>query len=195
MLKRREQVLIRQAKRGNAEAMEALIRGHQASLYHFMLRITGRPDVAEDMAQEAFVRVLRNLDRFDDTYRFSTWLFTIARRLWINHYQKCKPTFDTDFVSAAEGGPERPDETAHEQAQRDYRESAIGVALEGLSPQQREIVLLYHARECSIAEIADRQGLPQGTVKSHLFRARKRMARVLESSGYHVEDLVGGAMA
>src|SRR5688572_27800914 len=97
-----EQSLIRRARNGDGKAIEALIRAHQEALYSFMLRMSGRPEVAEDIVQESFVRVLRNLDRFDTRYRFSTWLFTIAKRLYVNAMQKHRPAFDTDIVSSSQ---------------------------------------------------------------------------------------------
>ncbi|MCH2161751.1 MAG: RNA polymerase sigma factor [Phycisphaerales bacterium] len=183
MRKRREQVLIRRAKRGDAEAVQSLIQAHQASLYHFMLRLTGRPDAAEDMSQEAFVRVLGNLHRFDERFRFSTWLFTIARRLWINHVQKLKPTFDSDVISGVHAESPQPADCLSDEEDRGRMADAIGLGIESLTPRQQEILLLFHARGCSIQEIADRQDLPIGTVKSHLFRARQRMAVTIENSG------------
>ena len=83
-----------------AAAIEALIAAHQEALYAFMLRLSGKPHVAEDVVQEAFVRVLRNIDRFDTRFRFSTWLFTIAKRLYVNAMQKHRPAYDTDVVGA-----------------------------------------------------------------------------------------------
>ena len=80
MAKEREHELIYDAKRGDVDAIQALIRAHQDALYAFILRMSGQPYLAEDIVQEAFVRVLGNLDRFDTRYRFSTWLFTIAKR-------------------------------------------------------------------------------------------------------------------
>ena len=183
MRKRREQALIRRAKRGDAQAVESLIQAHQASLYHFMLRLTGRPDAAEDMSQEAFVRVLGNLHRFDERFRFSTWLFTIARRLWINHVQKLKPTFDSDVISGVHSESRQPSEQLSEDETRGRISEAIDLGIDSLTPRQQEILLLFHARGCSIQEIADRQDPPVGTVKSHLFRARQRMAATIEDSG------------
>src|SRR5690606_25100951 len=98
MTKAAELKLIRRAKRGDATAIADLIRHHQASLYAFMLRMTGRPEVAEDVVQEAFVRVLKNLDRFDPRFRFSTWVFTIAKRLYMNQVQKHAPAFESEVV-------------------------------------------------------------------------------------------------
>ena len=194
MRRRRELALIRRAKRGDAEAIEGLIDAHQVSLYHFLLRLTGRPESAEDIAQEAFVRVLKNLSRFDETYRFSTWLFTIARRLWINEYQKLKPTYDSDVVGAAGDAGWAPEEHLIERADRDEVFSAIEVALDALSPSQQEIVLLFYSCGCSIQEIALRQDIPLGTVKSHLYRARARMAESIGESSLERLKVDGGAL-
>ncbi len=170
--------LIRRAKRGDRAALEALIEGHRKSLHHFLLRLTRREDVAEDIGQEAMVRVLRHLDRFDERFRFSTWLFTIARRLWINHIQKFRPIPDSDTVGGRAARPAddpRPDrDEIHEIAT-----VAIEDALDDLNPRQREIVELFHGCGLPIQEIAARLDLPIGTVKSHLFRARRRLGASL----------------
>jgi RNA polymerase sigma-70 factor (ECF subfamily) len=168
-----EQRLIRSARRGDGDAMAALIRHHQQSLYAFLLRRCGRPDLAEDLVQEAFVRVMRNLDRFDPTFRFSTWLFTIARRLLVNHLQKMRPAFDSDLV-AAMGGDGVPDPIV-EAEQRRHLRGILDAALGTLNPQQRQIVALFHEHAQPIPEIARSLGIPEGTVKSHLHRARRRM--------------------
>lgn len=170
--------LIRRAKRGDREALVALIETHRRSLHHFLLRLSRREDVAEDIGQEALVRVLRHLDRFDERFRFSTWLFTIARRLWINHIQKFRPLSDTDTV----GGRASVSDEAPEldlQELRAIASSSIDEAMDVLNPQQREVVDLFHRRGLPIQEIASRLAIPNGTVKSHLFRARRRLGAAL----------------
>jgi len=178
-----ELTLIQRAKRGDATALEALIDGHRSSLHHFLLRLTRREDVAEDIAQEAFVRVLRNLDRFDERFRFSTWLFTIARRLWINYIQKFRPVPDSDIVDGRAGRDDGPQDVAEMDERRGRAGRAVAHALESLNPRQREIVELFHGRQLAIQEIAHRLDLPLGTVKSHLFRARRRMGVALIEDG------------
>jgi RNA polymerase sigma-70 factor (ECF subfamily) len=179
MLQSVERSLIRKAKRGDADAIERLVRGHQDALYGFMLRMSGRPDVAEDMVQEAFVRVLRNLDRFDDRFRFSTWLFTIARRLYVNHLQKHRPAYDSETIGSWQGDAERPDSIAAGAEQREHLRRLLDEALEALSPQQREIVLLFHQQQWPIQTIAEALRMPEGTIKSHLHRARRRMQEAI----------------
>lgn len=179
--KRLETTLIRKARCGDGKAIEALIRAHQEALYAFMLRMSGRPDVAEDITQEAFVRVLRNLDRFDSRFRFSTWLFTIAKRLYVNSIQKLSPRFDSDVIASHNGVGGSPGNASAELESAENLRDALDEALESLAPQQREIVLLFHQQNWSITAIAEHLDMPEGTIKSHLHRSRKRMRLFLEA--------------
>ncbi len=179
MLKSEEQRLIRKAARGDRDAAGAIIRAHQKSVYAYLLRMSGRPDVAEDVTQEAFVRVLMNLDRFDPRYRFSTWVFTIARRLYVNACQKHKPAFDTEIVDGWQSSPCRPERPVERGEQADWTRESLDDALAQLSTQQREILVLFHQMDWPIALIAKHVGMPEGTVKSHLHRGRRRMREYL----------------
>lgn len=183
MLKSSEHALIRRARKGDGDAIEALIRAHQDALYAFMLRMSGRPDVAEDILQEAFVRVLKNLDRFDTRFRFSTWLFTIAKRLYVNSVQKHRPTYDSDVVGDRQGDQASPGSNAARNETIANARTVVDFALAELAPHQREIILLFHQQCWPITEIAVYLDMPEGTVKSHLHRARKRMKKAIESSG------------
>src|SRR5262245_31977864 len=177
MLKSSERSMIRKAKAGDGKAIEGLIRAHQDALYAFMLRMSGRPDVAEDIVQEAFVRVLKNLDRFDPRFRFSTWLFTIAKRLYVNSMQKHKPAYDSDAVSVREGEGPSPSGRSAEAEKMQHIRDMLDFALGELTAQQREIILLFHQQNWPITEISVHLNMPEGTVKSHLHRARKRMKK------------------
>jgi len=177
--KRTESRLIRRAKAGDGNAIEALIQAHQEALYAFMLRMSGRPDVAEDITQEAFVRVLRNIDRFDSRFRFSTWLFTIAKRLYVNSVQKLAPRYDTEMVVGRNSGGDAPGHHSARTESIDHLRGALEAALDDLNTQQREIVLLFHQQSWSITAISEHLEMPEGTVKSHLHRARKRMRQYI----------------
>ncbi len=183
--------MVRRAKEGDQAAITALIRAHQDGLYAFILKKSGRPEVAEDIVQEALVRVLRNLRRFDSRFRFSTLLFTIAKRLYMNANQKLSPTFDTDAVdnrAISEPGP------AQRNAEQETMENArdlLDELLADLPSQQREIMHLFHRLNWPIAEIAAELDMPQGTVKSHLHRGRARMKRMIMADSTrqrHVEE-------
>lgn len=180
MNRREEQDLLRLAAAGDRSAAETCIRAHQASLYAYLLRMSGRPEVAEDIVQEAFVRVLTNLNRFDPRFRFSTWLFTIAKRLYVNACERLKPTYDTDIVGQVRGGTPGPDRPAIATEQDDHTRDALQRALEILPADQREIVILFHQLDWPIAVIAQHMDMPVGTVKSHLHRGRRRLREALE---------------
>ncbi len=183
MTRAAEQRLIEKAARGDKDAAEKLIKAHQPSLYAYMLRMSGRPDVAEDIVQDAFVRVLTHLERFDPRYRFSTWLFTIAKRLYVNACQKHKPRYDSEIVSSWKGDGEHvAANTAIGDEVRSNIQVALQESLESLTDVQKEVVLLFHQQGWSIALIADYLDMPEGTVKSHLHRGRQRLRRALSSS-------------
>lgn len=175
MSRQEEQAMIRRAAAGDREAAAICIRAHQGSVYSYILRMSGRPDVAEDVVQEAFVRVLSNLDRFDFRYRFSTWVFTIARRVYLNMAQKHRPAPDSETVERAMDWGASPE--AGEQ-RRDLS-NALDQALRQLNETQREVVILFHQFDWTIALIARHLDLPEGTVKSHLHRGRRRLRELL----------------
>ena len=176
-----EHELVRRAKAGDATAMEALIRAHQQGLYAFILRMCGRPEIAEDIVQEAFVRVLANLNRFDTRFRFSTWLFTIAKRLYMNSVQKLCPNFDSEVLELHQNKSADPHSEVAREESMGNAHGIIESALDTLGPLQREIVMMFHQLNWPIADISQHLDMPLGTVKSHLHRARKRMRQYIET--------------
>ena len=180
MNREQERAIIESAIAGDQQAAGALIKHHQRSVYAYLLRMSGRPDVAEDIVQEAFVRVLTNIDRFDFRFRFSTWLFTIARRIYLNRCQKLSPTYDTERVDVARsdyGAPEAG--TEHDELVGVWR-GALQQALLQLTAEQREVLILFHQQDWSIALIAQHLDMPEGTVKSHLHRGRRRLRQLID---------------
>lgn len=175
--------LIEAAAAGDRDAAEGLIRAHQASLYAYILRLSGRPEMAEDVVQDAFVRVLTNLHRFDPRFRFSTWLFTIAKRLYVNANQKMRPVYDTDAVGGWSSHMSEPIAPAMATEERARARGALDRALDVLTAEQREIVILFYQQSWPIAQIATYMDMPEGTVKSHLHRGRARMKRALREAG------------
>lgn len=181
MQREEETLLIEQAAAGDRVAAGRLIQAHQASVYAYILRLSGRPELAEDVVQDAFVRVLTNLDRFDPRFRFSTWLFTIAKRLYVNACQKHKPVYSTETVDAwrsdSDDEPSSP-VAAHEE--HGLHQSALAAALGELTEEQREVIVLFHQQDWPISMIAEYLSMPEGTVKSHLHRGRRRMRTYFE---------------
>ncbi len=180
-----ERRLIRLAAAGDREASAAFIREYQPSLRAYLLRLSGKPEVAEDIAQEAFVRVLTNLHRFDDRYRFSTWLFTIAKRLYVNARQKHAPLFNTEAVAYERSSSTGPGASAASREVSTHVRDALQEALMTLGEDQREIVVLFHQLDWPITLISQHMGMPEGTIKSHLHRSRKKLRTVLAEHARH----------
>jgi RNA polymerase sigma-70 factor, ECF subfamily len=189
MTRAQELDLIERATAGDAAAAEAFIRAYQGSLYAYLLRMCGQREMAEDIVQEAFIRVLANLDRFDPRYRFSTWLFTIAKRLCMNAAQRSKPAYDSELIGLRQGSAERPEAAAIDEEVGDNLRSALQAALLTLPPEQREIVILFHQQDWPIWLIAQHMDMPEGTVKSHLHRGRKKLRRVLDTHEQRVRQV------
>lgn len=180
MTSKAERKLIRRVLDGERAAAEELVRAHQGSLYGYMLRLSGRPDVAEDVVQEAFVRALSNIHRYDERFRFSTWLFTIAKRLYVNARQRLAPSYDTDAMGAAADRRSFANGAESEGGDHFAASGELQSALGCLSEDQREAVVLFYQLEWSVEQIGEHLELPVGTVKSHLHRARARLRAALE---------------
>ncbi len=186
MLPRRDELeLVNAAKKGDEAAASQLIRVLQGPLYSYLLRLCHKPDVAEELTQEALYRAILHLDRYDPRWRVSTWVFTIARRLLVNQQQKFSPLFDTSVVEHAtqvtsiwtlKGWHEERSQNAEEQK---LQRTAIDRALAQLNTSQREVIVLFHQLEWSIPQIAELTGMPEGTIKSQLHRARAELRQLL----------------
>ena len=180
---RTERLTIARAQRGDRAAITELIQAYQRPLEAFLFRLCGKHELAEDLAQEAFVRVIKSLHRFDDQYRFSTWLFTIGKRLLVNAQQKMKPLPESEIVEFRADDTRTPLSEVVS-AERGARISKlVEIAVESLVSPQREIVLLFHQQGWSVQRIAEELRMPEGTIKSHVFRARRRMLFAIEQSG------------
>lgn len=185
--------VIRRAKQGDPTAFAQLIESHQERLFRFLLRTTNQTELVEDAVQDAFIRVLKNIDRFDERYRFSTWLFTIARRLLLNSLQKKRPLNAGDWLEAASSSVMELSAETTDPSEREFAAEILDGAMETLTPHQREIVILYHHKGKTVHQVSDLLGMPEGTIKSHLHRARRRMRDWMISSDSvmaRVEDIM-----
>jgi RNA polymerase sigma-70 factor (ECF subfamily) len=172
--------LVRKAQAGAAEAFSALVERHQDYVYNSVCYLIGsRPD-AEDIAQEVFVSAYRALGRFEGRARFTTWLYGImlnsVRSYW--RRQKRATVLSTD-VDGEDGDPglqiaARQDGPA-EMSMRAERVGAVQDAIAGLDEHLREIIVLRDIQGLSYDELAEALGLPDGTVKSRLYRARQEL--------------------
>ena len=179
LTRRREKRLILQARSGCEEASRALVEAHQDRLFAFVWRILRDHHEAEEICQEAFLRAFSALETFSAEFRFSTWLFTIAYRLCLNHIRrKNSLTGDLDFSALPSCEPNTADRVA-ESAEARRLKDEIWRAVDQLSVPQKAAILLFYREGMSCEAMARTLGIPMATAKSHLHRARGRLRETL----------------
>ena len=185
--------LIERCLQGDQAAWEAIVQQHWRKVFNVAYKFVGRHHEAEDLAQDIFLKIFRALHTFDRRANFQTWLISISRNLCIDHYRsvrKERETIDRDLHSA-DLAAVSPDVGAHTLVERSDRRELLKHALEKLPPTLRTAVLLRDIQELSYQEIADRLGLPEGTVKSRINRGRTELARQIR----RIEEQQAGGRA
>jgi RNA polymerase sigma-70 factor, ECF subfamily len=184
------ELLVRRCRTGDAGAWEDLVRQYQRRIYAICHRFTGSLNEAEDLTQEVFIRMYRNLDSYDPSRAaFMTWVATLTRNLLVDHFRKSKYDRQTDSLdSPASDEPDamtRADQLRDlapgpdlRLASRETREQ-VHETLQKLSPELREAVILRDLQDMDYREIAAVLKVPEGTVKSRINRGRTELARLL----------------
>ena len=176
--------LISRCLSGDETAWEELVRLHSRQVYGLCFRFTGSGSEAQDLTQEVYLRVFRTLRTFRAAEgSFGTWLTRVTRNLLIDHYRRTRQERATDSIEdqlpmMEESGPTasmRPDRMV---AGREASE-ILQAALQRLSPDLREAVILRDLQEMEYREIAQVLAIPEGTVKSRINRGRVELARLL----------------
>jgi RNA polymerase sigma-70 factor (ECF subfamily) len=172
-----ETFLLARARRGEISAFEEVVRRYQRRVYATALRIVRSHDVADDVAQEAFVRAWRALERFDPGRPFGPWVCRIAANLAVNHVRSPRAREEglpADHLETPAASADPLGRVLEQEATRVLDEAVAALPLE-----QRAVFVLRTIEEMSYGEIAEALGLQPGTVMSRLFRARERLARAL----------------
>jgi RNA polymerase sigma-70 factor (ECF subfamily) len=182
--------LVARALQGSQDACRELVKRFERPVYSLILRMVQDPGTAEDLAQEVFVKAFRRLDSFDPQWKFSSWLFKIAHNATIDHLRRGAPETvpleseedDKGGLAAvlADAGAEDPLAAAERRDLARSLERAIG----RLRPEYRQAVLMFYAHGASYHEICEVTGLPLGTVKTNLHRARKELAETMGALGW-----------
>lgn len=168
-------MLVQRAMGGDRQAFSALVRRYQRAAYLVALGVTREHADAEDVAQEAFLVALERLEECRDPTRFAGWLTTIVKNRARNllRREQLREGEPVPFqVPSGTPGPDRETERA-------MLRGALAQAVGQLSPLQREVVLLHDLEGWKHREIAERLGMPSGTVRSHLHFARRRLREIL----------------
>jgi RNA polymerase sigma-70 factor (ECF subfamily) len=179
-----EQELLKRCLAGDDSAWEDLLRVHTRKIYNLCFRFTGRTHEAEDLTQEVFIKIFQTLRSYDAAQgTFSTWLNRVARNHLVDHYRRTKRDRVTSSLEEELGTlEEKPTLGAEPLAQVESRErrETLQMALNRLSPDLREAVVLRDLHDLDYQEIVQILGVPEGTVKSRINRGRLELAKVLK---------------
>jgi RNA polymerase sigma factor (sigma-70 family) len=186
---RRDIFLIEKARQGDQRAYTELVNIYYQSLYHMVLKIVKHAEDAEDVTLSSFEKAFKNLEKYDDAYAFSTWLFKIASNLSIDLLRKKKidtVSLDLHIAYTPEKGagavPSAGDSDPEEVYIRAQRADIMNKIVASLDEASRNLVELRYFKEFSYEEIADELKMPLGTVKVQLHRVKKVLFGRLSSS-------------
>jgi RNA polymerase sigma-70 factor (ECF subfamily) len=181
-----DQDVVARAAGGHERAYRELISRYERPVFSLIYRLVRDREQAEDLAQETFIKVLNAIDRYDATYKFSSWIFKIANNTAIDALRK--RSLDTvsldgspharSVAEAAEGWTPTAvarDENPEEYVERLELGAELEAALASLRPEYRTAIVLWHMEDRPYEEIADIMDIPLGTVKTYIHRARKEL--------------------
>ena len=182
-----EQELLDRARRGDEDAFAQLVEDNQRRLYNLALRMTGRPEDAEEVVQEAFLNAWRGLDFFKGDSTFATWVYRLTSNAAIDHLRRARRAGEPLSLSGddEDAATELPDPYPgpQEELERTERAAALRRALDTLSPPHRQVLEMRALDGLSYEEIAQLLDLTPGTVKSRLARARLALKKLLAEDG------------
>jgi RNA polymerase sigma-70 factor (ECF subfamily) len=184
-----ESRIVQKVIKGDVNAFERLVLEYEKSVYNIALRMTGNSEDASDMTQEAFIKAYNSLQSFRGDSKFSVWLYRIATNVCLDFLRSKsrKPTVSLS-VEDNEGEEVQLDVADESQSpelllDRQMTRESVRRGLDTLSPEYRQILLLREIQGLSYDEISQALGLEVGTVKSRIFRARKKLCTFLLQDG------------
>ena len=199
-----DDLLIRRAQRGEADAFEQLLLEHQKNVYNLCYRMAGNPDDALDLSQETFLRAWRCLDQYQFASSFSTWLYRLCSNFCIDFLRRRRRQQTVPLTFEDGDGDEQtlplpdPAPGPEELAELTLTRDALIAAMAQLLPEHRTILELRVCEQLPYEQIADILDIQVGTVKSRLSRARTQLKKILErgnlsfsASSQSVKDEVG----
>lgn len=181
-----DELLIRRAQRGDADAFEQLLLEHQKNVYNLCYRMAGNPDDAMDLSQETFLRAWRCLDQYQFASAFSTWLYRLCSNICIDFLRRRRRQQTVPLTFEDADGEEQtyavPDAQPlpEEQVELKLTRETLAAAMAQLLPEHRAVLQLRVVNEMSYEQIADVLDIHIGTVKSRLSRARNQLKKILE---------------
>ncbi|HEX6284303.1 MAG TPA: sigma-70 family RNA polymerase sigma factor [Pyrinomonadaceae bacterium] len=168
-------------------SFEELVRRYQRPISAYVYRMVGNYESALDLTQEIFIKVYNSLNRYRPEFKFSTWIYKIAHNAAVDHLRRTA-TREQSLVMGPEGDTfDLPLESARlspeQESERKERRTEIEGVVRALPANYRELIVLRHSQDLSYEEIVEVTGLPLGTVKNRLFRAREMMRQQFVDKG------------
>ena len=189
MTREQEGMIVRKVLQGDVNAFEKLVTEYEKAVYAIAQRMTGNPEDAADMTQETFIKAYNSLGSFRGDSKFSVWLYRIANNVCLDFLRSRsrKPTVSLS-VEDDEGEESQLDVADESQSpelllERGLTRDAVRRGLDTLPPDYRQILLLREIQGLSYEEISSALGIDLGTVKSRIFRARKKLCTFLIEDG------------
>jgi RNA polymerase sigma-70 factor, ECF subfamily len=175
-----DEALISRIAAGDRLAMQVLYARHHVRVYRFILRLVGNTTTAEDLISEVFLDVWRQAGKFEARSAASTWLMAIARFKALSVLRrKPEEELDDETAEAIEDLADDPEVTV----QKKNKGEILRKCLSALSSDHREIIDLVYYHEKSVEEVAEMVGIPEATVKTRMFYARKKLSELLKAAG------------
>jgi RNA polymerase sigma-70 factor, ECF subfamily len=180
-----EEKLVKKIKKGDRDAFAQLVELYKDKIYQLAYRMVGNKQEAEDIAQEAFLRVFANIDQYDPGYKFSTWIYRIATNLSIDHLRKRKQVYSIDRQGDGTDDIDWHERIAdqapnpEEQLVKGELQEQVQQALSNLTPKYRSIMILRYIEDLSLQEISEVVKLPVTTIKTRIHRGREALKQKL----------------
>jgi RNA polymerase sigma-70 factor (ECF subfamily) len=185
-----DQVLIRKILKGSKTAFEELMRKYSRRIFNFVVRMVRSEDVAVELTQDFFIKIYMVIDKYNFEYKFSTWAYRICYNLVIDHIRKNQiqlESLDGDTISPKEilsSGNYVKDDGFRILSEEEAKAS-LWRTVDRIPMKFKEVILLRYIQDLKYEEIADITGLPVGTVKNRIFKAKEILKQEIEKDGMY----------
>ena len=173
-----ESILIERALLGEEESYQKILNLYKARVFSFVYRLLKHFDDAEEITFETFINCFKSLNKYDRSKKFSTWLFTIAHNLAVDHLRKQKVSYE--YIDESRNYEQLQADIV-KQYEKKQKVQKIELALAAMPPLDSELIILFHKEEMSYQEISEIVRLPVTTIKVRLHRARKKLKEMVKS--------------
>ena len=176
-----DRALIKAIAGGDAKALERLFARNQTRVFRYLTRVVRNDAIAEELLNEVFLGVWQGAGRYEGRSEPTTWLISIAHNKAVSALRKKREVsgYDDDAAAEIEDGADTPEVTT----QKIDKAAQMRAAMQGLSSEHREILDLVYYQEQSVSEVAEILGIPEATVKTRMFYARKKLSELLKARG------------